>query len=207
MSADSTVTWEIALIVIIILLILGKRIWRSILVLSSNPNWGSSMINIIAGVACIDSSMRIHSMSATSCSPCYKSAAWSIIMLTTMVVKLRGWSCWFVVLRVSRRVLCAILIAMADHILSLIVVSWMLRGRIVIETIWSEQHLVSTLIVVISSWACVTSALSTTSHYHWWLICLRHPWSRSLGLMLNLRIRTMSFRRRASLSVFTLWAT
>ena len=138
MRSNSSVARKIALIVVIILLILSEGIGWSILVEGAYSNGGTSMINIIACVASVNASGHIHSMCATSgCSP-NKSAARSIIMLTTVVIELRWWSSRFIVLRISWWILSTILIAVTRYILSLIVESGMLRGRIIIKTVRSE---------------------------------------------------------------------
>lgn len=203
-----SIAWEIALVVVIILLILCKGIRWSVLMDSSDSNRSTCVVDIVACVTCVDTSRHIHSVSATSCCATNKTTACSIIMLSTMVIELSWGSCWFIVLRIPWRVLSTVLIAMTDNILSLIVVSWVLRSRIVFEAVRSEQYLITTLIVIVNSRSSVASWRRSTSHHHGWFISVGHSWSRSLLLLISFRVGTMRLAwRRTRLGVFALWTS
>jgi hypothetical protein len=73
------------LIVIVILLVFGKRIRRSILMDSTHPYRGTCVINIIARIASVYTPRKVHSMSATSCHGS-EATAHCVIMLSSWIL-------------------------------------------------------------------------------------------------------------------------
>ena len=148
MSSHTSIAWQVALIVIVVLLIFSEWIWWTVLVNSANSNWCPSVINIIACIACIDSSREIHSVGSTTSYRC-KSAAHSVIILPSRILIILRRRCWIIILMMSGRILCTVLIAMANDFFGLIIESRVLRCRVIFETIWPEQNLIPTLIVIL----------------------------------------------------------
>ncbi len=92
--------------------------------------------------------------------------ACSLIMNTIIRIHLRRRRLGIINLRVSRHtILTTILITVANDVFSLIVVPRMLLGMLTVETVWSKQYLITTLIISCMISTCLSVAASTsTSH-------------------------------------------